>query len=172
MSVIRLATIHSALILFFGTACDPDRGEQAEKEPGVPRCGPGTGVVARVIDGDTIELESGEKVRYLMVDAPEVTNGKSECYGAEAREFNAEYVLGQEVSLTYDVECSDRYGRLLAYVEAPDGEMNTLMVARGYACAYYLPPNGEDRQVEFRDLQSTAEQNGVGLWGDCPGACQ
>ncbi len=39
-------------------------------------CGPSTGVVARVIDGDTIELETGERIRYLLVNAPETTGGK------------------------------------------------------------------------------------------------
>ena len=53
------------------------------------RCGPAKGVVARVVDGDTIELESGERIRYLMVDTPE-TFGGEECYGAEAKQFNTD----------------------------------------------------------------------------------
>lgn len=137
----------------------------------VPRCGPDRGVVAEVIDGDTIRLESGEKVRYLMINSPEITNGKNDCFGAEARDLNRDYVLGQEVGLSYDVECEDQYGRLLAYVEAPDGEMNSLMVARGYACVLYLPPNGADREVEFRDLQRAAMDQNLGLWGMCPSPC-
>jgi micrococcal nuclease len=152
-------------------ACDVGAPDKPEDESAVPRCGPASGVVAQVIDGDTIVLESGEKLRYLMVDTPEITNGKNECFGAEAREFNAEYVLGQQVELTYDVECTDQYGRLLAFVEAPDGEVNTLLVSRGFACAYHLPPNGDDRAVEFRDLQVSAEESRAGMWAKCVDPC-
>lgn len=166
MSVIRVA-----LFVLLATSCthDPDATTGSVSE--VSLCGPARGVVADVIDGDTIVLESGQKVRYLMIDTPEITNGKSDCYGAEARDFNAEYVLGQEVELTYDVECTDAYGRLLAYVEVPDGEMNSLLIARGYACLLSIPPNGADREVEFRDLQRSAQDQRLGLWGSCPNPC-
>lgn len=151
-------------------ACDP--GTPADSDTSTDpesKCGPTRATVQSVIDGDTIVLESGEKVRYLMVDTPEVTQGKNECYGKEARQYNEDLVLGQEVTLTYDVECKDQYGRLLAYVEAPDGELNTLMVARGYACVLIIPPNGEDREAEFMSLELGARQKGAGLWGVCAG---
>ncbi len=148
-------------------ACDPATGG-AQPEP-ENLCGPSTAIVASVIDGDTVVLDSGEKVRYLMVDTPEITSGKHDCYGEQARDYNAELVLGQEVRLTYDAECSDRYGRLLAYVEAPDGEVNTLLVERGYACVLYLPPNGREREGEFETLELGARQSHTGLWGACAG---
>lgn len=160
--------------LSLAAACDP-AGAPAEgssgEAPEVTRCGPAVGVIAKVIDGDTVVLETGEKVRYLLVDTPEITNGKSECYGGEARDFNAEYVLGQEVALTYDVECTDAYGRLLAYVDAPDGEINSLLIARGYGCVLDLPPNGEDRAGEFKAMQRAAKEQKLGLWGSCSGVC-
>src|SRR5690606_6757391 len=131
-------------------------------EPEVSECGPSVAVIAEVIDGDTVVLDTGERVRYLMVDTPEITNGKDECFGGEARTFNAEYVLGQEVTLTYDVECNDVYGRLLAYVEVPDGEINSLLVARGYACVLNIPPNGEDRVDEFMTMQQSAQDQTAG----------
>ncbi|WAS97348.1 thermonuclease family protein [Nannocystis punicea] len=161
-------------LLAFGTAgcdrpgaSDPDGGDAPEESV----CGPTVGTVAKVIDGDTIVLESGEKVRYLLVDTPEITNGKRECFGLEARDFNAEYVLGQEIRLTYDVECADAYGRLLAYVDAPDGEINSLLIARGYACVLDIPPNGEDRASEFMAMQRTAKDQKAGLWGMCGDVC-
>ena len=129
-------------------------------------CGPGSGVVARVIDGDTIELESGEKIRYLLVDTPE-TFGTEECYGPEAKQFNTDVVLGQSVTLQYDDECTDRYDRLLAYVSVGDREINALLVERGFACVLYIPPNGSDRKSEFDALESLAKQDGKGLWGVC-----
>ncbi len=131
-------------------------------------CGPTTGIVAEVIDGDTIELETGERIRYLMVDSPEISGGANECYGIEARDFNRDLVLGFEVSLRYDAECTDRFDRLLAYVSVGGREVNTLMVERGFACVLYIPPNGEDRRSEFENLESVAEASGAGMWGDCP----
>ena len=61
-------------------------------------CGPSEGVVERVIDGDTIELVGGVKIRYLMVNTPETTGGKNECYGDNAVTFNTDLVLGKTVS--------------------------------------------------------------------------
>jgi micrococcal nuclease len=122
--------------------------------------------VARVIDGDTIELASGEKVRYLMVDTPE-TSGGLECFGEEAKQFNIDLVNGQEITLEYDQECKDRYDRLLAYVYLDGREVNTLLVERGYACVLHIPPNGNDREAEFEQLESAADSGNRGLWAQC-----
>lgn len=132
------------------------------------RCGPSEAVVARAIDGDTVELEDGTRVRYLLVDTPESTNGKDDCYGAEAAEFNRQLVEGKSVRLEYDVECEDQYGRLLAYLEIGDRELNTLLVERGYACVLHVPPNGDDRVAQFEDLEQIAKATGKGMWGACP----
>lgn len=129
-------------------------------------CGPSTGEVADVHDGDTITLKTGEKVRYLMVDTPEV-GANEECYGAEAREFNRSLVLGQTVELHYDAQCEDRYGRLLAYVFVEGHEVNSLLIQRGYACVLHIPPNGDDRVDEFQSLEDQAHSDGKGLWGYC-----
>ncbi len=131
-------------------------------------CGPGSrGVVTQVIDGDTIELESGERIRYLLVDTPENTTDV-ECYGPEATQFNADLVAGEEVELSYDQECADDYGRVLAYVAVGDREINSLLVERGFGCALYIPPNGEERRDEFESLQARARADSRGLWGACP----
>jgi len=130
-------------------------------------CGPTEGKVARVVDGDTIELEGGTKIRYLMVNTPETTGGKNECYGQNAVTFNTDLVLGKSVSLRYDVECTDRYDRTLAYVTVDGQEVNTILVERGYACVLHIPPNGDDRADEFADLQAAAKAAKRGLWGAC-----
>jgi micrococcal nuclease len=134
---------------------------------GGERCGPSSGVVARTIDGDTVELESGERVRYLMIDTPESTNGKDDCFGTEAAQFNRDAVEGREIDLEYDEVCEDDYDRLLAYVSIEGREINALMVERGYACVLQIPPNGEARADEFDDLEYAAKQNMIGLWGAC-----
>src|SRR5262245_66537805 len=81
-----------------------------------PECGPSSGQVARVVDGDTLTLAEGPTVRLLLVDAPESTGGQRECYGPEASAALRALAEGQPVALTYDEACADRYGRLLAYV--------------------------------------------------------
>jgi micrococcal nuclease len=139
-------------------ACEGDGGA---------RCGAPEAVVARIIDGDTIELADGERVRYLMIDTPEATGGTRECFGANAVTFNTDLVLGKTVALRDDVECRDRFGRRLAYVTVNGQEVNTLMVERGYACVLHIPPNGDDRIGEFEALEAAAMADAVGLWGSC-----
>jgi micrococcal nuclease len=132
-----------------------------------PSCGPTAGVVSRVIDGDTVELTSGETVRYLLLDAPEATGSQHECFGAEASDFNRSLVEGQEVELRYDRECTDHYARLLAYVWVHGREVNSILVEAGYACALHIPPNGAERWREFRVLEAGAQTRRRGLWGSC-----
>jgi len=133
----------------------------------VPPCGPVDTVVTRVIDGDTVELEDGDKVRYLMIDTPETTKGHDDCFGEQAAEFNEKLVLGREVTLLYDQECRDKYGRLLAWVEVDGTEVNRLLVERGYACVLFIPPNGEDRLEEFLALEEAAKEEKKGMWAAC-----
>ena len=132
-----------------------------------PSCGPSSALVDHTIDGDTIVLENGDKVRYLMVNAPETTNGHDDCYGSNAATFNHDLVAGKTVELVYDTECKDKYDRWLAYVSIGGQEVNTLLVDRGYACVLHIAPNGDDRLDEFNDLQTEARQAHRGLWGTC-----
>ncbi len=136
--------------------------------PGPDFCGPSKGVVSRILDGDTIELETGEIIRYLLVDTPEISHNSSEvaeCFADEAKQFNEDLVAGQTVTLAYATECTDRFGRTLAYVSVAGREVNALLVERGFACVLYIPPNGSDRRSEFETLESLAKQEGRGLWG-------
>ena len=129
-------------------------------------CGPTSGHVARVVDGDTIELASGEKIRYLLVDTPESTT-ELECYGENAKQFNSDLVNDKDIELRYDVECEDRFGRLLAYVTVGGVEVNTLLVERGFGCVLHIPPDGDDRVDEFDALEDAAKAAMKGLWGAC-----
>lgn len=129
--------------------------------------GPDTATVTRIIDGDTVELEGGERVRYLMVNTPETTGGKNECYGTNAVTFNTDLVLGKDVELRYDVEKQDQFGRTLAWVTVDGMEVNRLIIERGYGCLLHIPPNGNDRIDEFEMLEQTARLSMRGLWGEC-----
>jgi micrococcal nuclease len=130
-------------------------------------CGPSEAVVERVIDGDTIVVTGGRKIRYLLVDAPEHTDGHDACFGDSAAQFNTDLVLGKPVSLTYDAVCDDRYGRALAYVTVGGVDVNRLLVARGYACVLHIPPDGDARADEFAAVQDAAKAARVGVWGAC-----
>lgn len=134
------------------------------------KCGATSGVVARVLDGDTIELESGVIVRYLLVDAPEIAHSASEvseCFGDEAKQLNSQLVVGAKVGLSYDEACEDRFGRTLAYVSVADRMMNRTLIERGYARLLVIAPN--DRYAdEFEELEADAKARSAGLWGACP----
>ena len=142
-------------------ACSANAGSDAD----VSSCGPTRGRVAAVLDGDTVDLESGERIRYLLVNTPELSS--NDCWAAEAKQFNTGLVAGREVSLAYDAECTDRYGRLLAYVSVNERSVNALLVERGYACVLYLPPNGTERANEFAALETAARSRALGMWGAC-----
>jgi micrococcal nuclease len=80
-------------------------------------------ICTRVVDGDTIILSNGEKVRLIGVDTPETVrpNTPVEYYGKEASAFTKKMVEGKPVRLEYDWQQRDKYGRLLAYVYLMDG---------------------------------------------------
>nr|WP_246357634.1 thermonuclease family protein [Pyxidicoccus fallax] len=123
--------------------------------------------VAEAIDGDTLLLDGGERVRYLLADAPESTGGARDCFGPEAHAFNRDLVEGRQVTLTYGEACTDRFGRLLAYVSVDGREVNTLLVERGHACVLYIPPAGSERRAEFEALEAEARHARRGVWGAC-----
>ena len=139
-------------------------------------CGASEAKVTRIVDGDTVELDDGRKIRYLLVDTPESTGGATDCFGTNAKQFNTDLVNGKTISLSYDVECEDRFGRTLAYVYVGNTEVNTLMIERGYGCVLHISPDGDDRVDEFKALQLQAMRDMRGLWGDCsadlPPACK
>src|SRR4051794_3352758 len=126
--------------------------------------------VERVVDGDTVVLAGGERVRYIGVDTPESVKPGTpvQCFAKAASHFNARLVAGQRVRLRFDAERRDRYGRLLAYVyRARDGMfVNAQLVRRGYARTLTIPPNVA-HAAEFRRLAAAARRQGAGLWSSC-----
>ncbi len=119
--------------------------------------------VTRIIDGDTIQLDGGQTVRYIGIDTPE-TYGREDCFGQEATEKNRELVSGKVVVLEKDVSETDRYGRLLRYVYIGDIFVNDALVKEGYAFAASFPPDIK-HQDTFRESESYARENNLGLWG-------
>ena len=136
--------------------------------------------VERVVDGDTIELDTGEKVRLILVDTPETKhpNKGVEYFGQEASDFTTNQLEGKTVYLEKDVSETDKYGRLLRYVwiERPENEeptkeeiktkcFNALLLAGGYANVSTFPPDVKYVDV-FRELEDQARQSNLGLWGE------
>jgi micrococcal nuclease len=131
------------------------------------RCGPSQAMVKSVIDGDTIILDDETHVRYLLADTNEIINGHTDCYGEEAKQYNASLVEGKLVDLSYDSECTDRFGRLLAYVAVGGREVNRLLVERGYACVLYIPPDGAGKHDDYLAVEAQSRTDGRGMWGAC-----
>lgn len=124
--------------------------------------------VSRVVDGDTIELSDGRKLRYIGVNTPETKdpNRGVECFGQEASQYNQQLVEGKTVFLEKDVSETDRYGRLLRYVYLADGQMvNEVLVQEGYAQASAYPPDVK-YQERFQIAETAARESALGLWSE------
>ena len=123
---------------------------------------PDTARVTQVIDGDTIIIEGGYRVRYIGIDTPEVHPELETC-GMEALEANRELVEGKEVRLERDVSDTDRYGRLLRYVYVDDIFVNAELVRQGLAEAKAYPPDIK-YQDYLEEVEAEARQAGRGIW--------
>jgi len=125
--------------------------------------------VVRVIDGDTIEVETGDRVRYIGMDAPETVDPRKpvQCFGAEASKKNRELVEGKSVRLKRDISDRDAYGRLLRYAYLQEGQLvNLELVRQGYARALTFPPDVEYAD-EFVAAEESARRSKLGLWSAC-----
>jgi micrococcal nuclease len=124
------------------------------------------GAVVRVVDGDTIHVQLGdrvEKVRYIGMNTPETHHPSrgEEPGGREATEVNRQLVDGQRVRLELDAQVPD--GRVLAYVWVGNVMVNAELVRRGYAQVMTIPPNVKHAELFVR-LQREAREAGRGLW--------
>jgi micrococcal nuclease len=135
--------------------------------------------VTHVVDGDTIDVAmpdgSGETVRYIGIDTPETVKPDTpvQCGGPRAHAVNDRLVRGRTVTLRFDTERRDVYGRLLAYVDLPGAGprghalfVNAELVRRGLARTLTIPPNDSFADL-FARLAARAGAEGRGLWGHC-----
>lgn len=123
----------------------------------------GSCTVTRIIDGDTLECrEASQRIRLLLIDAPELSQGSS---GRQARQA-LERLLppGTVAAVELDVQERDRYGRILAYLFTPTGEMvNAVLAREGFVVPLVLPPNVRYEQ-QIRAEARRARGRGAGLW--------
>lgn len=143
--------------------------------------------ILKVIDGDTVELENGEKVRLIGIDTPESQNNPKArrdeersgvdmdtilALGKKAKDFLSKLSLNREARVEFDTGKFDKYGRLLGYVYLlPEKEgvgeifINARIIESGYAVPLTIPPNVRHAE-EFHELYLQARERKRGLWAD------
>jgi len=122
--------------------------------------------VRRVVDGDTLVLEGGERVRLIGVDTPETVHPQKpvERFGKQASAFTRRLLEGRRVRLEFDQQ-RDRYGRTVAYVYLADGRLvNEEIIRQGYGHAFTKYPFARDMMARFRAAEREAREAGRGLW--------
>jgi micrococcal nuclease len=136
-------------------------------------------LVVKAIDGDTLKLEDGKRVRLIGIDTPETYESAKlyrdsqrsgqdiktiKALGKKATDFTRDLVEGKRVRLEFDLEKRDKYNRLLAYVYLKDGTfVNAEIIRQGYASLMTYPPNVMYADT-FKQLYQQARENKRGLW--------
>jgi endonuclease YncB( thermonuclease family) len=127
--------------------------------------------IARVVDGDTVSLTNGAKVRLVQIDTPEVYFG-AECWGHQASAETSRLLpVGTPVRLAAEpaTDRIDRYGRLLRYViRIRDGlNVNVFLVRHGDAAPYFYAGREGRYAGVLRRAALRARAHHRGLWGAC-----
>ena len=133
--------------------------------------------VVTVLDGDTVDIENGERVRMLGIDAPE---GKrtyrdkkhgvrritpAQPFFLEARNLLRQLVHRKRVHLEMGNPAVGFYGRTLAYLHLPDGtDVQAQLLARGYAMVTAYPPNLRHLR-DYARVEQQACLAKLGVWG-------
>lgn len=120
----------------------------------------------RVIDGDTLELESGEKIRLIGINTPEVANRFSDAQpgGVAAKNWLKTQLRSPELMVEYDQQQYDKYDRRLAHCFLENGDyLNAGLLKAGHAMLTLTPPNLR-YAGSLIAAQTVAEDQGVGIW--------
>lgn len=171
---IRTSTISVAfiLLLILAVACDPEAGKPTLEPPreSSPQASdtPNKGVVTDIIDGATIELESGGqtyRVRYLGVHLPEqgVIDESGNSLLRSALDYNRFLVGGREVELVRGQIDTDQQGNLLRYVYVGGELVNKTIIANGYATVSEFPSTFKF-QTDFLIAEENARSDQRGVW--------
>lgn len=125
--------------------------------------------VSRIIDGDTIQMKSGERVRLIQIDTPELT--EKECFGVNAKtELSKMLDSFGKVQLIADPKLDniDRYGRSLRYLFLNGVNVNLKLVEIGAAAPYFYRGEKGMYSKQLMDAAYSAKKNKLGLWKFCP----
>ena len=93
--------------------------------------------VIRIHDGDTLTISTGEKVRFLQIDTPEIS--PAECYGDQAHKALVGIIGKSPITLESDSvsDDKDQFGRILRYVKVGRVNVNLKLVEIGAATPYF-----------------------------------
>jgi endonuclease YncB( thermonuclease family) len=127
---------------------------------------PGVYAIDHVVDGDTLELVGGERVRLLGVDTPETVKPEHpvEAWGPEAAAFAKDFLHGGRVRLEFDQERRDKYGRLLAYAYVGERMLNEELIRSGLGRTELNHPFSPVKKARFRAALAEAQRGRLGLW--------
>jgi micrococcal nuclease len=146
---------------------------QATREPAAPEMlTEGMHRVARVIDGDTLLLGSGARVRLIGVDCPETVKPERpvEPWGLEAAQFTREFVVAGKVRLQFDRERIDRFGRFLAYAFVGEQMLNEELVRAGLARVEHRFHYSQSIERRLDRAEEEAHLARRGIWSDKRGS--
>jgi len=125
---------------------------------------PTIATVSSVYDGDTLTLNTGDKIRLRGINTPELR--PAEDFGIEARDAVRDLVMNQQVRLIYGRppgENRDAYGRLVASIRLGDIDLATYLLERGLGHLFVFPGEALDIEV-MKTAQNTAKAKGLGMW--------
>jgi micrococcal nuclease len=124
--------------------------------------------VRRAVDGDTLLLANGARVRLIGVNAPETVkpDWPVEPWGREASEFTRRFVAAGEVRLQFDRERLDRFDRFLAYVWVGDRMLNEELLRAGLARFERGFRYSQSMKRRFAQAEEEAKIERRGIWGE------
>ncbi|MFN7802451.1 MAG: thermonuclease family protein [Planctomycetaceae bacterium] len=122
--------------------------------------------VRRVVDGDTLLLKDGTRVRMIGIDTPETKKEGTpvQPFGPEASEYTKKFCEGGTVRLVFDGERHDDYGRLLAHVYVGDRFLSEELIRSGLARVLYRHPYSDAMKDRFRAAENAAKREKKGIW--------
>jgi len=156
-----LACFLLTLLLLTG-AVHPAVAEGTRLEPG------GAGVVNRVVDGDTVHLEDGRRIRLVGIQAPKLPLGRpnvrKQPLADASKALLEKLVLGRAVALSYGGRRLDRHGRALAHLHTEDGRwVQGILLEQGLARVYSFPDN-RTMVTDMLVLERAARSARRGIW--------
>ena len=150
-------------------------------------CSNNLSLVSKVIDGDTVVMSNGEKVRLVQIDTPELSS--RECYAEESKRALDEILkpymsssrttqsglktlekeVGVKLEQDSNLDSIDRYGRQLAYLYAGNMNVNLELVRIGAAAPYFYQGSKGEFADDLESAADFARDNQLGIWKNCPG---
>ena len=118
-------------------------------------------IVVKVIDGDTVDLQDGQRVRLLGINTPE----KGQRYFQEATDRLEELILDKTVFLEMDKTDKGKYGRLLRHLYVNGENVGLILLKEGFANTFFISPDFKHKE-EFEEAENFAKENKLGIWAE------